>query len=164
MEKKTLLLAISLTVIPFPGVSLAQEYTINPEINQARIENGLPTLVGTALFDVPVLDRECKAGIKWSCDAVKQIVNKCFERCEQQYPKETVVMGVGGWIDCIEACQGRNSNYEQRETAHRERREQIEDMNRNANNQKCQDEYNAAIVRGVDPSSAALRYSRCVQY
>lgn len=165
MKNLFLPLVLILSVVPNFGAPQAAEYTIDPEINRARAEKGLPTLVGTAVFDVPVLDKECAAGIKWSCDASKRISEMCFQRCEQQYPQESIIsLGVGPWIDCIEACQGRSGNYERRESENRQIRENRNSESRERHNQKCLDEYNARLAGGGDKIDAAISYSRCVQY
>jgi tetratricopeptide (TPR) repeat protein len=88
-------------------------------------------------------------------------LDNCAERCQQQYPD---MADTGAFLDCLEACQGREGHYAEQESRYREMRENRDRSDKDAHNQKCQDEYNARIARGDDPMAAWQSYSHCVQY
>jgi len=87
--------------------------------------------------------------------------DNCPERCQQQYPD---MADTGAFLDCLEACLGREGHHAEQMSREREIRENRDRSSKAAHNQKCQDEYNARIARGDDPMAAWQSYSHCVQY
>jgi tetratricopeptide (TPR) repeat protein len=78
--------------------------------------------------------------------------NTCDDRCSEPYTPGHMSI----YIQCIEAgCRG---------TETMEKQENQRQANKDQQNQQCENEYNAQMARGVDGTTASLRYSHCIQH
>jgi hypothetical protein len=83
--------------------------------------------------------------------------NSCINECNQRYPMSINNLSAGN--DCIAACGGLESHSLENEI---QRNEKNMDYN-NAGRAKCERERSEAMRSGVDSTTAANRYARCLQ-